>query len=160
MRLSYFVAVTFTGLLACAAASDSAKTVTASNDQVLSNRELIDTGANDNEKRFLRANQDTDDESEDSKTAKEAASSTKEEADSEDSDEDRFSLIQTSNTPRYYWWFENEMTPRDVRKELGLRSDSIKLVKRSIYDGYVKYYDRHCTYYENRKKAFCKAEEY
>ncbi|KAG3103978.1 hypothetical protein PI124_g16541 [Phytophthora idaei] len=160
MRLSYFVAVTFTGLLACAAASDSAKTVAASNDQVLSNRELIDTGANDNEKRFLRVNQDTDDESDDSKTAKEAAASTKEEADSEDNDEDRFSLIQMSNTPRYYLWFENEMTPRDVREDLGLRSDSIKLVKRSIYKGYVKYYNNHCTYYENRKKAFCEAEEY
>ncbi|KAG7380051.1 hypothetical protein PHYPSEUDO_007827 [Phytophthora pseudosyringae] len=150
MRLSYLLVVALTGFLACseaAVASDADKSIVSetARDQVLSDRELIDTGANDNGKRFLRTNkQDTGVESDES----------------DDSQEERFSLIQTSNTPRYLWWFENEMTPRDVRKELRLTKNSIKLVKRSIYQGYVKYYDNHCTYFENRKKAFCRAKEY
>ncbi|ETI35195.1 hypothetical protein F441_18283 [Phytophthora nicotianae CJ01A1] len=153
MRLSYFLVVALTGLLACASAVDSEKTFTVSHNQV-----RFGAGVNNNEQRFLRAYPETDD-SEVSKTAKDAKTA-EEEDDSEDSEEERFSLIQISNRPRYYWWFRHQMTPRDVRKELGLRKNSIKLVKRSIYAGYVKYYDKHCTYYDNREKAFCKAKEY
>ncbi|KAG1686034.1 hypothetical protein DVH05_027839 [Phytophthora capsici] len=145
MRFTYFVAVALTGLLASndlVVASTADKTVV--HDQVLSDRELIDTGLNDNEKRSLRTNEDLEDDSEDLKK----------------SDEERFSLIQLSNQPRYYVWFEDEMTPKDVRRKFGLTRHSIKLVKRSIYRGYVKYYDEHCSYFENRKKDFCRAQEY
>ncbi|KAL3660352.1 hypothetical protein V7S43_014506 [Phytophthora oleae] len=147
MRFTYFLAVALTALLASddlVAASNADKTIVAEHDQVLSDRELIDTGVNDNERRFLRSNPEPEAESEDSN----------------ENQEERFSLIQITNQPRYFIWFENEMTPKDVRRELGLTRRSIKLVKRSIYDGYVKYYDQHCSYYVNRKKAFCRAEEY
>ncbi|KUF85840.1 hypothetical protein AM587_10006076 [Phytophthora nicotianae] len=121
MRLSYFLVVALTGLLACASAVDSEKTFTVSHNQV-----RFGAGVNNNEQRFLRAYPETDD-SEVSKTAKDAKTA-EEEDDSEDSEEER--------------------------------KNSIKLVKRSIYAGYVKYYDKHCTYYDNREKAFCKAKEY
>ncbi|EEY70630.1 secreted RxLR effector peptide protein, putative [Phytophthora infestans T30-4] len=162
MRLSFILAATLTGLLACATASDSEKIIRISNEQVLSDRQLLDTVVNDNEKRFLRAYNDAEDDSEDPKNVKNTvdAKPADESEDSELSEEERFSLIQMSNQPRYYWWFQHEMTPRDVRRALGLRAGSIKLVKRSIYRGYVKYYNKHCSYYENRKKDFCKAKEY
>nr|APP14216.1 REX1 [Phytophthora palmivora] len=147
MRLSYFMIVVLTGLVACnngvVADSNADKTITSEHDQVLSDRELIDTGVNDNEKRLLRT-------------------AAKVETDSDDKEEERFSLIQTSNTPRYAIWFDEEMTPRDARIDLGLTGmwADVKVVKQSIYKGYVKYYNRRCGYEENSDKDFCINKEY
>nr|QBC17944.1 RXLR effector protein [Phytophthora infestans] len=142
--------------------SDSEKAAKISNDQVLSGRQLIDTVAKDNKKRLLRAYKDAEDDSEDSKNVKPTADSkhADKSEDSEDSQEERFSLIQTSNQPRYYWWFQHHMTPLDVRRDLELTADTINPIKRSVYTGYVDYYEDHCSYYENRKEEFCKAEDF
>nr|QMU24830.1 PaRXLR6 [Phytophthora agathidicida] len=145
MRLTYLLVVAVTGLLACcdaAAPSDSEKTVVNSRDQVLANRELIDGGVSDNVKRSLRVN--AEDDSENPKTDAK-------------SNEERFSLIQSSNTPRYYYWFDEEMTPRDVKVELGLTKVNyvVNPVTVSIYKGYVKYYKKKCQRFKYRDADFC-----
>lgn len=162
MRLSYFLVVAMTGLLACGdvvvAASDSRKTMMSevtSHDQVLSDRELVDDEANTNGKRSLRLRQASEDRSDDSKTDNA-------DPDSDESEEERLSIIQTVNKPRYIYWFSEQMTPRDVREGLGLDglTDVVRPVKRSIYKGYVKYYNRHCRLFKYEKMAFCLAREY
>ncbi|OWZ04578.1 RxLR effector protein [Phytophthora megakarya] len=143
MRLTNFLVVAVTGLLACseavAATPNTDKTIASELDQVLSDRQLIDNG-----KRFLRT-------------------AAKREAETEGKLEERdISLIQTSNIPRYHYWFDNEMTPHDVRIDLDLTGAwaDFKVVKQSIYKGYVKYYDKNCEYSENEDEAFCKEKDY
>ncbi|KAF4038316.1 hypothetical protein GN244_ATG09568 [Phytophthora infestans] len=147
MRVLFILAVTFTGLLACATALDSEKAAQISNEQVLSDRQLIDTVTKESKKRLLRVYKDAEDGSEDSKNVRTTAGSkhADESEDSEDSQEERFSLHQ--------------MTPRDVRRELDLKADTINLFKQSFYTGYVDYYEDHCAYAENRKEDFCKADD-
>ncbi|TDH71476.1 hypothetical protein CCR75_002497 [Bremia lactucae] len=77
-----------------------------------------------------------------------------------DSDEERF-FFDTINRPRYAIWFNNEMTPEDVRREQR-RPGFLRLPRnaRRRYWGYSEYYYNHCQRFVNRSKAFCRAQKY
>ncbi|KAL4101733.1 hypothetical protein PRIC1_005481 [Phytophthora ramorum] len=156
MRVSEFLVLAIAGFLACsdafAVTSNDKHQQVLLTSQALRNRDLADDNTvYANEKRVLRTRQTSDDEDEDEKLKTE-------DSDSDDEEEER-GLISTLDYPKYWRWFRAHMTPYDVKEVLGLTGlrPLVKPIKRRVYKGYVRFYEKHCRLPKYRRMAFCRA---
>ncbi|KAI9914800.1 hypothetical protein PsorP6_007255 [Peronosclerospora sorghi] len=139
------------GYLVCEEAvfAASASVTSTLNDEVLqvsSGRDLAHVGVDTIGKRSLRTRGDLKEFSEDESKSK------------NQNEEERFSLIKFFSRPEYYVWFNDGLTPDEVRKDkLGLDDDNdwYKLGANVVYDGYERYWMKHCQKPMNRGKDFC-----
>nr|A0A182BSS0.1 RecName: Full=Secreted RxLR effector protein 17; Flags: Precursor [Plasmopara viticola]ANC73373.1 secreted RxLR effector peptide protein 17 [Plasmopara viticola] len=149
MRLFYFSAMSVIGLLArnnmVVVASDKPITaVETLGNPVHLHHEVVESG-------LVRSLRTREKDIQDSTVAKDDAIKV---------EEDRSSLIQTINTPRYAYWFSQQMTPLDVRRELHLPAHKLQAKPSKVYSGYVEYYNIHCSFFKYRDEPFCCVKEY
>ncbi|KAI9914801.1 hypothetical protein PsorP6_007256 [Peronosclerospora sorghi] len=141
------------GYLVCgeAVAAASASVTSTLNDEVLqvsSGRDLAHVDFDTVGKRSLRTRGDLKEFSEDESKSK------------NQNEEERFYLGKYATLPEYYTWFNQGLTPDDVRDNWDLYDDNvvlylIKLGRDVVCDGYERYWMKRCKEPENRGEDFC-----
>ncbi|GMF41620.1 unnamed protein product [Phytophthora lilii] len=144
MRVSCFLALAITAVLACVDATTNPETSTIS--KVASPGLDTEVNAIDSTQRFLRTYELDEDNSDDLKTTNDS-----------DDEEERDLIIPALDRHKYKRWFKAHMRPEAVKQVLGLTGlrPLVKPIKRRVYKGYVVYYEEHCQRPQYRKLKFC-----